>query len=196
MRRFATPALTAVSTALLVVSLAGCAFLPSSQDDNASGRERAASAAPSVSAMPSASRSATGRTPSVVPDENRIDCAVTTDVRLNQPGIEYTLVGDCDAVTIEGQDIEVDAANIDRLTIRGDRAGVDADDIGVAAISGTENEIDATTIGAVEINGDRNEVGVEKTLGSLTISGNDNDVEAAAIIDQAVAGDRNEVTLD
>lgn len=194
MSRFAACTLTAFGTMILAVSLAGCAIAPPVQGDNAAGRPRA-----STSAIPetdtSAAPSITPSTPTTPTGPNAIDCGDTPDVRLNEPGIEYTVVGACDSVTVEGQDIEVDAANIGDLIIRGDRNSVDADNVTTAAISGTENEIEASSIETVDISGERNDIDARGTIGLLTISGNDNDVDAGAITDQSIAGDRNEITV-
>ena len=53
---------------------------------------------------------------------------------LDQPG-EYN-IGECDELTIEGQNIEVIADEVGALTIRGNDIDVDAPSIGIVRIEG------------------------------------------------------------
>ena len=87
-----------------------------------------------------------------------IECG-TDGVVLNEAGATYRLSGDCDSVTIEGQDISVAADAIGVLDIRGDRNEAEfSADLGSLVIAGNDNEVGANAIGQTSDSGDRNRV--------------------------------------
>lgn len=81
------------------------------------------------------------------------DCG---ELVLDEPG-DYDL-GECDSVTLEGDDISLGAVSIGELVIRGDRNDVDV-------VGG---------IDAVVVDGDDNVVDVGGPIGSVTESGRGN----------------------
>lgn len=168
-----------LALALLVavgMSVAGCGVLAGERatvvPTDAGTRPTVVPSAPATSAAPS--------TPSVAPPADGLtDCAGAA-VTLSGADVDFTLVGDCPAVTVNGTDLDIDAAGatVGSLQLGGDRNELDAQRVETLAVGGQENEIDAVEIGSLAVNGDRNEVEADVRIGAVAVSGNDNRVTA------------------
>jgi hypothetical protein len=104
------------------------------------------------------------------------DCTAK-NITLNQPGMHYTLTGNCGDVSIQGQGITVSLDSAKALTISGDRNIVTGKTFGAVSIQGQDNTISATVIGALTINGDRDTV-TAPSIGPRSVSGNGDSVGA------------------
>jgi hypothetical protein len=96
-------------------------------------------------------------------------------VTLNHPATRYILTGDCQRVSIQGQDITVTIDKAKEITINGDRNNLTVRSAGGLTIEGQDNSVSATAIAVLGISGDRNSVAAT-TLGTKTVSGNGNTV--------------------
>ncbi|WP_159096525.1 DUF3060 domain-containing protein [Miniimonas sp. S16] len=114
------------------------------------------------------------------------------------PDVDLRWDGQCDAVAIEGVDLDVDLerATVQSVTVRGDRNDVDAADLATLVIEGQENDVHAQSIGSAEVRGDRNEVDVDGRLGAVVVQGNDNEIEARELGTTDDSGDRNVIRTD
>jgi len=131
-------------------------------------------------------------TVSATPDDGvLVECE--GELVIDQPG-EYAVGGDCEALSVQGQGIEVRIGDVGTVTINGDDNEIEASAVDLVQISGQSNEITATDVGTLDIRGDRNEAEFSADLGSLVIAGNDNEVGANAIGQTSDSGDRNRVT--
>ncbi|MCU1413159.1 MAG: hypothetical protein JWN80_499, partial [Microbacteriaceae bacterium] len=97
------------------------------------------------------------------------------NLTLNQPGVHYSLTGNCGEVSIQGQDITVTMVSAKSLTINGDRNTVTAKSLGAVSVQGQDNTMSATVIGALTINGDRNTV-TAPAVGPKSVNGQSNSV--------------------
>jgi hypothetical protein len=186
-------------TLLLIVAVgltvAGCGVLGGAREtvlptDGAAG--------PTV--VPSSSATAAPAAPTASASVPSTDDAAATDcagapVTLSGADLDFTLTGDCPAVTVAGTglDIEAGAATIGSLQLSGDRNELEGGTLQTLAVDGQDNEVDVARSGALTVNGDRNEVTASDEVGAVTVSGNDNRVLAPQWGPVSDNGQRNQV---
>jgi len=111
---------------------------------------------------------------------------------LKESDSSYVLTGDCDDVSIEGQNITVAAESIDQLDISGDGMLVTVQEFGTLSINGQENAVQSGDGGDAVITGDRNKLSVTNDLDVLNINGNENSIKVDGFIANVRDnGDRN-----
>lgn len=117
----------------------------------------------------------------------------TADVELDQPGVTYTLTGDCGTVTVQGADITLNAQSIGVLEISGDQMTIETGSLGTLEVRGNENTLSADQVGVMSFSGDRN-VLTANQVGTVTLMGNDNSVTADQVGAVDDSGERNLVS--
>jgi hypothetical protein len=145
-----------------------------------------------IQAPDAAPPAATQQNSPLPPTEGSTQDCPDDDVTLNQSGTTYTLTGDCGVVTIAGNDIVVDAGNLEGVRLNGDRLTVTATAVGAITVGGNDNLVTVDDAGGVTINGDRNAVEAFTVFG-VTIGGNDNTVHATVTGEIVQNGERNAV---
>jgi hypothetical protein len=114
-------------------------------------------------------------TPVALPGD--LSCADGEDLALDGQGREFHVTGDCGAVTVHGQALDIEIARATSLALDGQAVVVEVDsDLSALQVSGDANRVEAGGIAAISIAGQGNTV-EGSTLGALDISGDDNSVE-------------------
>lgn len=125
------------------------------------------------------------------PSSQDVACKAAALV-LKESDTSYVLTGDCDEVSIEGQNITVAADSIDQLDISGDGMLVTVQEFGTLDINGQENAVQSGDGGNAVITGDRNKLSVTNDLDVLNINGNENSIKVDGFIANVRDnGDRN-----
>ena len=106
---------------------------------------------------------------------------IEDDIVLSGLTAPTIVTGDCDSVTLEGNNANVRIEKTASLTMRGDGNDVDVAEVNTVLINGQDNDVDVTTSGitVVEIAGDDNSVGTRGDIGAVVVNGNENDIEFA-----------------
>jgi len=131
--------------------------------------------------------------PSGGPQPGSVDVACkAAPLTLNKSDTSYVLQGDCDDLTIEGQNITVAGSSVETLSISGDGMLVTVEEFDTLSISGQQNKVDAGDGGDAVITGDRNELSIANDLDVLNINGNENSIKVDGFIANVRDnGDRN-----
>ena len=109
---------------------------------------------------------------------------IEDDIVLSGLTAPTIVTGDCDSVTLEGNNANVRIEKTASLVIRGDDNDVDVVEVGTVLINGQDNDIEVTQSGitVVEIAGNDNSVSTLGDIGGVVINGNENDIEFAGTL--------------
>ena len=90
----------------------------------------------------------------------------------------YTLTERCPNLSIEANDVTLDADEVVNLDIQGDRVTVQASAVTTVVIGGNSNTVDILALSDAQVAGDRNSVRTSGTLDRAVVNGNDNRIAA------------------
>jgi hypothetical protein len=116
-------------------------------------------------------------------------------VSIGTDDAEITVSGAVAALNVNGQHNEVDAGDITAITIAGDDNDVEGGAVTSVQVQGQSNEVTATGIETINVAGDRNEIKGGSRIGVVTVNGNDNEFEAKTIDTRNDNGSRNRFTV-